>query len=1789
MQNLPRSFSRRDESLNHGIEPLEARIAPANLAFAISGGGVKDQRVLDVGVDAAGNTYVAGTFLGTVDFDLGPGVTKLFANNGISDNLYGGYTRGDVFVAKYTSTGALAWVNRISVEGAVDEGARRIEMDVAPNGDVFVLNDFGISGDTNGTNVQFFEGSMFVAGASFNQVGTDIQVYLAKYDTTGHIVWTTHFAGAAGTNVTAGDIKTDGNGGVFFAGSLTARSSGGTLTLGSATITADPNEDNLFVAKLQDGATPTVVWATSPSSPGTVSHFDDELLTVDKTTGNVSIGGTFGGTVIFPTSLPTTLTAPDAFDTFIAQVDGTGAWRFAGVFATGGVGVETSADVAADGLGNVYLVGSFKGTADLDPSAGVATVVSVGGVNKDGFIAKIDPAGALIYVHTFGGTADDGAALPIVGNDGSVHFAVLVSDGLVDVDAGAGVFPVDAVGNNARAVIVTETAGGVFVDALVFNGTISPTGDGLFIADAGGGFGFALDAAGGLHLGGTLVHSLNVNLSKNGPDVRLVSKGGSDFFIAQYFPGDLVGQTLQQPGVTRAFTIGGAGDESVQDGKTDAAGNIYLTGLFRGTIDFDPDPIPAHVVSFTSAGADPDAFIAKYSPAGALIWARPIPIGLTFDTNANDVALRLGLDDLGNAYITGEYDVSATLGSFVLTNSNPTPTGSARDIFVAKLDAGGTFLWAKSFGGAGGNEFVDGFAVEGSTGKVVLGGTFASTVDFDPAPGPVFNPVSNGQSDGFYLELDAAGTFRWVRQFGGNSASLSPHNIDFASNGDVIAAGFFRGTIDFNLGGAADLLASNAGNDDILVMRLKDSDGGVVWRQAFGGAADDEGRGVAVNAADEIFVTGAFRGGVDFDPGVGKTILVESGGDPSNGSGDVFLLKLAGGGGFLNAVGFGRNESDHGEQVLLGAGGAVYVAGQSGLGADLDPGPGVAQIHAKGNFFSRFDGSTLGFHSAFVIETLASDGGPQVGFTQNGGFVVDPAGKIFFAGSFLGSTDVDPSRGVKTFKSKGGQDIALVELSSANLVDAANPRSFNDANGDLVTIALSGPGTAEFSLVGDVAHLADLKTLALSGTTLATTVTVSVTGFGSGNGATFVQKIGTTQPLQHVGAIDLDGSVTLGDGVLDTVADLHVSGALKSLTLGDLAANTIVRLGDDLPYNFAADKTTPDTYNNRPALTIGHVLGAGVSIDVLNSTPSPGPGLPAPTGGGGLGNVIIGSWNFPGLIRTTQSIGNITVLNDDAGAGTPGVFRGVIEVDRFHVGEATMANVGVMTFVNGSWGSTGTVIEGNVTAFNAEAFLAGATIDAGSLGKVTTGRGNFAGTITLTNVAAAGTSTFTVASNFTGKLISNSPLKKLNVRGNFTGSLSAPSIAGITAFSFDGTETGGVNDTSISATKGALGTLKTLSGVFKNYDLVTTGKFAGIDVKLSKLRFDTVAIDNVHITAASIGNLNVALTASPTATGVDFIGIRNSSFVATGATGIVATIGKITVNLAGQDGSALGIDHASFTGKTIDATSVTVGHRVNFAADVRALDATIFRAGTALGAITLAGDATGPQATALIAVSGGTIGAINVKAKNPVFGSLLNSTVLAGQALAFAGNDTAAMTAAKLRGAALGAVTLTGSLTGSLIAAGSNIGALTIGEAVTSSNIFAGALLGADLAFDGVGDSFQHAAAIASITVKKGGFVLSSALAGIDPVDGALGNADDKIALAGPATATGSIGPIKIAAGLNTPFNPAGTASHVIEAAHLKSLALPGQSPFVFTLDGALLDNSPVGQDLADILVRLRA
>jgi hypothetical protein len=300
----------------------------------------------------------------------------------------------------------------------------------------------------------------------------------------------------------------------------------------------------------------------------------------------------------------------------------------------------------------------------------------------------------------------------------------------------------------------------------------------------------------------------------------------------------------------------------------DLSGNVYTTGYFSGTVDFDPG---AGAYNLSSGSADA-TFISKLDNNGHFVWAK------SMGSEGEDFGVGIVLDSAGNVYTAGGFsstvDFDPGTGTFYLTSAGEL------DIFISKLNSDGDFIWAKNMGGTG----YDGTSSPklDSAGNIYTTGVFEGIADFDPNAG-VFNLTSAGGFDVYISKLDSDGDFIWAKRMGGPDFEGGNSAVD--SNGNIYTTCCFQGTADFDPGaGVFDL--TSAGELDIFISKL-DSNGNFVWAKRIGGAGSELGI-VGVDPIGNVYITGGFGGTLDFDPGPGTFELT------SSGETDIFILKLWG-------------------------------------------------------------------------------------------------------------------------------------------------------------------------------------------------------------------------------------------------------------------------------------------------------------------------------------------------------------------------------------------------------------------------------------------------------------------------------------------------------------------------------------------------------------------------------------------------------------------------------------------------------------------------------------------------------------------------------------------------------------------------------------------------------------------------------------------------------------------------------------------------------------------------------
>ena len=366
------------------------------------------------------------------------------------------------------------------------------------------------------------------------------------------------------------------------------------------------------------------------------------------------------------------------------------------------------------------------------------------------------------------------------------------------------------------------------------------------------------DASGSVYITGSFVDT--VDFDPGGGTYNLASAGYNDIFVQKL---DTAGNFIW------AKAMGGTSLDIGLSITTDAFGNVYITGYFEGTVDFDPG---AGTFNLTSV-LDDNFFVLKLDAAGNFAWAKTMDGGVSNDNSRSITTAS------GNVYNTGSFrgtaDFDPGAGTYNLTSAGDD------DIFVQKFDAVGNFTWAKPMGGAGYD--VGKSITTDASGNVYITGYFSDTVDFDPGAG-TFNLSSAGSQDIFVLKLDAAGNFLWTKAMGGTGWDES-NSIITDAFGNVYITGNFSGTVDFDPG-AGTFNLSSAGSQDIFVLKL-DAAGNFLWTKAMGGPDWDEGKSITTDASGNVYITGNFNGKVDFDPGAGTFSLTSAGGR------DIFVLKLS--------------------------------------------------------------------------------------------------------------------------------------------------------------------------------------------------------------------------------------------------------------------------------------------------------------------------------------------------------------------------------------------------------------------------------------------------------------------------------------------------------------------------------------------------------------------------------------------------------------------------------------------------------------------------------------------------------------------------------------------------------------------------------------------------------------------------------------------------------------------------------------------------------------------------------
>ena len=371
----------------------------------------------------------------------------------------------------------------------------------------------------------------------------------------------------------------------------------------------------------------------------------------------------------------------------------------------GGLGIDAPRGIALDSDGNIYICGYFDG--EIDFGGKIGKKASAGG--SDAFVAKLDPAGKLVWGQTFGAKRDDTANAVAVRGD----TVVVVGNFLDEIKIGE--FTQKAIGSDDLFVAAFDR-GGVPKWTWRLGGI-----------DSDGANAVAATPDGGWVIGGSFKDSIAFGAT------TLKSKGDTDALLAKLAPsGDL--EWMKQ--------FGGAYKDTILHLAVDANGNIYVQGHFADVADWGGKPLKA------AGGSDNDVVLAKYDTNGDHKWSQRFGYGL------NDAAGGVAVDPAGHVTMVGSFDKSISFGE----GDKHASLGEA-DAFVARFTTEGQLEWARTFG-AEREDIAWGVAVD-AAGNSVTTGWFQGVVDF--GKGTI---ASKGNKDVFALKLDPKGATVWAKAWG---------------------------------------------------------------------------------------------------------------------------------------------------------------------------------------------------------------------------------------------------------------------------------------------------------------------------------------------------------------------------------------------------------------------------------------------------------------------------------------------------------------------------------------------------------------------------------------------------------------------------------------------------------------------------------------------------------------------------------------------------------------------------------------------------------------------------------------------------------------------------------------------------------------------------------------------------------------------------------------------------------------------------------------------------------------
>jgi hypothetical protein len=398
----------------------------------------------------------------------------------------------------------------------------------------------------------------------------------------------------------------------------------------------------------------------------------------------------------------------------------------------------------------------------------------------------------------------------------------------------------------------SETAlnGETFLTKFNANGTYGWTRvfDDTTMFDISDGSGVAIDSSGNVYITGSFLGT--VIFDGVGGSHSLTANATTSYVAKFSTNGDYEW--------AKTFDTNSGSSSYAQDIAINSSGDIYIAGIFNGTVTFD-----GAGGSHNQTTANNDSFVTEYSPDGAYQWTR------TADASASGAyiePMRLAVDSSGNVYVVGWW--GGTIVFDGVGGNNSQTVSQSQAAFITKYSANGAYDWTKVTYNSVLNAFTGANSVAtDKNGNVYIAGSFRGTVLFD-GPGGSDSQTDPVTSSAAYLtKINANGTYGWTRINDTSSSGSFSDGAEVATDydGSVYYSGSFWGTVVFDGPGGSD--SQTSANEATFLTKINAS-GTYQWTSItdpVSSGAMSLPQGLAADNDGNVYVLGRWHGNVVFD------------------------------------------------------------------------------------------------------------------------------------------------------------------------------------------------------------------------------------------------------------------------------------------------------------------------------------------------------------------------------------------------------------------------------------------------------------------------------------------------------------------------------------------------------------------------------------------------------------------------------------------------------------------------------------------------------------------------------------------------------------------------------------------------------------------------------------------------------------------------------------------------------------------------------------------------------------